>query len=67
MYEKTFAEELKQARKEAGLTQKTMVAQMLMPRRTLEDWERGINIPPEYVQRLVLNELKALKQNTEEE
>lgn len=67
MNEKTFAEELKEARKEAGLTQKTMVAQMLMPRRTLEDWERGINIPPEYVQRLVLNELKALKQTPEEE
>ena len=67
MEEKTFAEELKAARKEAGLTQKTMVEQMLMPRRTLEDWERGINIPPEYVQRLVLNELKSLKKETETE
>ena len=65
MEKKTFAEELKAARKDAGLTQKTMVEQMLMPRRTLEDWERGINIPPEYVQRLVLNELRALKKETE--
>lgn len=66
MEEKTFAEELKEARKEAGLTQKTMVERMLMPRRTLEDWERGINIPPKYVQRLVLNELRALKEETNE-
>ena len=57
----TFAEKLKEARKAAGLTQKTMVERMLMPRRTLEDWERGINIPPEYIQRLVLNELEGLK------
>ena len=57
----TFAEKLKEARKAAGLTQKTMVERMLMPRRTLEDWERGINIPPEYIQRLVLNELESLK------
>lgn len=60
MNEKTFAEKLKEARKAAGLTQKTMVALMLMPRRTLEDWERGLNVPPEYIQRLVLNELESL-------
>lgn len=56
-----FAERLKEARNTAGLTQKTMVERMLMPRRTLEDWERGVNIPPEYIQRLVLNELEALR------
>ena len=61
--DKTFAEKLKEARKAAGLTQKTMVARMLMPRRTLEDWERGLNIPPEYIQRLVLNELESLAKN----
>jgi transcriptional regulator with XRE-family HTH domain len=59
--EKTFAEKLKEARKAAGLTQKTMVELMLMPRRTLEDWERGINEPPEYIKRLVLNELERIK------
>lgn len=59
--EKSFAERLKEARKAAGLTQKTMVDRMLMPRRTLEDWERGINEPAEYIKRLVLNELESLK------
>ncbi len=61
--EKTFAEKLKEARKAAGLTQKTMVDRMLMPRRTLEDWERGINEPAEYIKRLVLNELESLKKD----
>lgn len=59
--EKTFAEKLKEVRKAAGLTQKTMVEFMLMPRRTLEDWERGVNEPPEYIKRLVLNELERIK------
>lgn len=59
--ENTFAEKLKSARKAAGLTQKSMAEKMLIPRRTLEDWEREINIPPEYIQRLVLNELESLK------
>ena len=58
---KTFSERLKEARKAAGLTQKTMAERMLIPRRTLEDWERDINVPPEYIQRFVLNELETLK------
>ena len=56
-----FAEELKQARKAAGLTQQAMADRMLIPKRTVEDWERGIgNGPPAYVQRFVLNELRDL-------
>jgi DNA-binding transcriptional regulator YiaG len=52
-----FAEKLKSARKKIGLTQKTMAESWSIPRRTLEDWERGINEPPEYVQRLVIDRL----------
>lgn len=58
--EPSFMEKLKKARKAAELTQKTMAAWMLIPTRTIEDWERGISAPPYYVQRLVLNELRAL-------
>jgi len=50
----TFAEALKAARKAAGLTQQQMAAEGLIPKRSIEDWERGIYIPPEYVQRLLL-------------
>ena len=64
--EKTFAEQLKEARKATGLTQKTMAERMLIPRRTLEDWERGINEPAEYVKRLVLNELERAKDDTQD-
>lgn len=56
----SFAEKLKKAKKEAGLTQQKMADLMLIPKRTIEDWERGINVPPAYVQRFVLNELEQI-------
>lgn len=59
----TFSEQLKAARKAAGLTQQGMEDQMQIPRRTVQDWEKGLMTPPPYVQRLVLNELDRLKCN----
>lgn len=61
----TFAERLKTARKAAGLSQQGMADQMLIPRRTIQDWEREERTPPEYVQRFVLNELEQLKTERE--
>ena len=57
----TFAEKLKAARKATGLSQQGMANQMLISKRTIEKWETGERIPPEYVQRFVLNELESLK------
>lgn len=56
----TFAEKLKAARAAAGLTQHGMADRMLIPLRTIQDWEGGRRTPPEYVQRFVLNELEGL-------
>lgn len=61
MEDMTFAAKLKAAKKAAGLTQQAMADLMLIPKRTIEDWERGANIPAPYVQRFVLNELESLK------
>lgn len=60
----SFKEKLKKARKAAGLTQQTMADRMLIPKRTVEDWERGISAPAQYVQRFVLNELRDLAEAT---
>lgn len=57
MTENTFARELQAARKAAGLSQQGMADRTLIPLRTLQKWEIGERIPPEYVQRFVLNEL----------
>ena len=53
----TFAEKLKAVRAAAGLTQHGMADLMLIPFRTIQQWEGGQRTPPPYVQRFVLNEL----------
>ena len=52
-----FADELKQARAETGLSQQGVADQMMIPKRTVQKWEIEAATPPEYVQRFVLNEL----------
>ena len=44
---------VKSLRKETGKTQKVFAEYYEIPLRTLEDWERGISHPPEYVLRLL--------------
>lgn len=55
-----FAKELQAARKAAGLSQQGMADRTLIPKRTIEDWERTKATPPAYVQRLVLKELQEI-------
>lgn len=57
----TFAEKLRAARAETGMSQQKMSDTMLISKRTIEKWETGGRVPPEYVQRFVLNELETLK------
>lgn len=38
---------IKEARKEAGLTQQQMSDEMGIPKRTIENWERGVRKCPE--------------------
>jgi hypothetical protein len=38
-----------------------MADRMLIPFRTIQQWEGGQRTPPEYVQRFVLNELESLR------
>lgn len=52
--------DFKAARLAAGLTQKGMSELMGIPFRTIQQWESGERIPPPYVKRFVLNELKTL-------
>ena len=44
---------IKSLRAETGKTQRVFAEYYEIPLRTLEDWERGINHPPEYVLRLL--------------
>lgn len=60
----TFAEQLKKARKSAGLTQQQLADMALIPKRTIENWEsekKSGRAPAEWCQRLVLGEIERIK------
>lgn len=57
----SFAEDFKKARTEARLTLMQVFELLGVPRRTVQDWERGLKEPPSYVQRLLLKELENIK------
>ena len=49
--------QIKHIRTEAGMTQAQFCKYFDIPRRTLEDWERGKRKPPEYLVRLLIYRL----------
>ena len=51
---------IREARHAAGLTQAKMAEILGIPRRTVEDWDSGKHLPPEYVRRLVIEKLQSL-------
>lgn len=57
----------KSARLAAGLTRAAMSDLMEIPLRTLENWESGNRIPPKYVERWVLKELKEIESRNQSE
>lgn len=47
--ERTAAERIKEIRKRTGLSQGKFSEAYSIPKRTLQDWEGGRRVPPEYV------------------
>ena len=60
-----MSEKIKEARMAAGLTQKQMSDEMGIPKRTIEDWDRGKSSCPEWTERLIVAELKRIKERKE--
>ncbi len=52
---------IKEARKAAGLTQQGVSDLLGIPRRTIQDWECGKRVPPEWVERLIVEKLESMK------
>lgn len=44
---------VKESRAAAGLSQKDMADLLSIPKRTIENWEQGVNEPPEYLVKLI--------------
>lgn len=54
---------IKEARVAAGLSQASMSELLEIPKRTIEDWERGKSKPAPYVEKLVIEKLINIKEN----
>ncbi len=56
-----YKDEIKELRVSMGLSQQKLSDLLEIPLRTIEAWERGLRVPPDYVQRLVLKEMRRIK------
>lgn len=52
---------IKKARLETGLTRAELAKRMEIPYRTFEDWEQGKSYPKQYIERLILKEIREIK------
>ncbi len=52
-----YRAKIKEMRKGTGMSQVKFAEYFGIPRRTVEDWERGLNKPPGYVVRLIAYKL----------
>lgn len=55
---------IKEARKAAGLTQQGMSDLLGIPKRTLENWESGRSLPPEWVEHLIVEKLEDIERDS---
>ena len=52
-----------EARQEAGLTQKEVYELIGVPVRSMQNWEAGVRVCPQYVEDLLVEKLLSLKKN----
>lgn len=57
---------IREAREEAGLTQKEVHDLVGVPIRSLQNWENGVRVCPQYVENLLVEKLLSLKKGKEE-
>ena len=54
----TFSDQLHELRAELHITQREAYTALEVPQRTYEHWESGDRTPPEYIQRIILRQLR---------
>lgn len=54
---------IKEARIQAGLTQKEMSETLKIPQRTIENWDAGIRRPPEWTELLIVEKLEKIRRD----
>lgn len=58
----TFSDQLHELRAELHITQREAYTILDVPRRTYENWEAGTAAPPPYIQRIILRQLRQIKE-----
>lgn len=53
-----LAKKIRKLREQTGLSRKDFSIHIGIPLRTIEDWEAGRRTPPEYIPRLIEDQLK---------
>ena len=53
-----FSDDFRAERARLGLSQQALSEALGVPKRTIENWEGGVNSPPEWVEKLLLERLK---------
>ena len=53
---------IKEARMSVGLTQKRMSELLLIPLRTIENWESGKRNPPLWAENLIVEKLQTMRE-----
>ena len=57
-----MSERIREARKTAGLTQKRLPELLLIPLRTIENWESGKRNPPLWAENLIVEKLQTMRE-----
>lgn len=57
-----MSQRIKQARQAAGLSQKKMSDLLLIPLRTIENWESGKREPPLWAENFIVEKLQAMQE-----
>lgn len=60
-----YLQKIKEARKATGMSQQQMSDEMGIPKRTIEDWKRGVGNCHEWTERLIVAELYRIKNRKE--
>ena len=59
-------QKIKEVCKATGMSQQQMSDEMGIPKRTIEDWKRGVRNCPEWTERLIVAELYHIKNRKEQ-
>ena len=67
IYSHNFISPIAVSRKSAGLSQAKMAETFKIPLRTIENWEAGVNQPPKWAEKLIIEKLNGMEGRKEEQ